>query len=252
LTRFCSARLQAGTLKSSRCPPEGGRYINQNRVLKQDLNGRTNQQGRTRTCLLFLLSLCIRLLTSGMLSPAPNGDQNYQEENMSIAQSFLPEFDHEMQSTRKLLECVPDGKFSYKPHEKSMTLGHLASHVAQIPEYVISTIRLERLDFTGSEKPFEATTRKELLDAFDAKSAEARNALSGASDEEMAKIWTLTYKGQQIFSLPRAAVLRSMCLNHLYHHRGQLGVYLRLNNVAIPGMYGPSADEMNMFNAQSA
>jgi len=187
-----------------------------------------------------------------MLSPAPNGVQNYQEENMSIAQSLLPEFDHEMQSTRKLLECVPDGKFSFKPHEKSMTLGHLASHVAQIPEYVISTIRLERLDFTGSEKPFEATTRKELLDAFDAKSAEARSALSGATDEDLAKIWTLTFKGQQIFSMPRAAVLRSMCMNHLYHHRGQLGVYLRMNNVAIPGMYGPSADEMNMFNAQSA
>lgn len=172
---------------------------------------------------------------------------------MPIAQSLLPEFDHEMQSTRKLLECVPDGKFGFKPHEKSMTLGHLASHVAQIPEYITSTIRLERMDFDGSEKPFEAATRKELLEAFDAKSAAARQALAGVSDEELVKVWTLTFKGQQIFSLPRAAVLRSMCLNHLYHHRGQLGVYLRMNNVAFPGMYGPSADEMNMFNnAQSA
>lgn len=172
---------------------------------------------------------------------------------MPIAQSLLPEFDHEMQSTRKLLECVPDGKFSFKPHEKSMTLGHLASHVAQIPEYITSTIKLERMDFDGSEKPFEAATRKELLEAFDAKAVAARQALAGVSDEELSKIWTLTFKGQQIFSLPRAAVLRSMCLNHLYHHRGQLGVYLRLNNVAFPGMYGPSADEMNRFNsAQSA
>ena len=171
---------------------------------------------------------------------------------MPIAQTLLPEFDQEMKSTRKLLECVPDGKFAFKPHEKSMTLGQLASHVAQIPEYVTSTIRLERLDFTGEEKPFAATTRKELLDTFDEKSAAARQALSGATDEELAKIWTLAFKGQQIFSMPRSAVLRSMCMNHLYHHRGQLGVYLRMNNVAIPGMYGPSADEMHLFNAQSA
>ena len=171
---------------------------------------------------------------------------------MPIAQMLLPEFDQEMKSTRKLLECVPDGKFGFKPHEKSMTLGQLASHVAQIPEYVTSTVRFEKLDFDGSEKPFAATTRKELLDAFDAKSAAAREALSGVSDEELAKTWTLSFKGQQVFSMPRAAVLRSMCLSHLYHHRGQLSVYLRMNNVAIPGMYGPSADEKSMFNAQSA
>jgi uncharacterized damage-inducible protein DinB len=171
---------------------------------------------------------------------------------MPIAQSLLPEFDHEMQSTRKLLECVPDGKFDYKPHEKSMKLGQLASHVAQIPEYITSTIQKERMDFTGQEKPFAAATRKELLDAFDAKSAAARQALAGVSDEDLMKIWTLTYMGQQIFSMPRVAVLRGMCLNHLYHHRGQLGVYLRLNNVAIPGMYGPSADEMAQSQAKNA
>ncbi|HXC32349.1 MAG TPA: DinB family protein [Verrucomicrobiae bacterium] len=171
---------------------------------------------------------------------------------MPIAQSLLPEFDHEMQSTRKLLECVPDGKFGYKPHEKSMTLGQLASHVASIPEYVTSTIQKERLDFTGQEKPFAGATRKELLDAFDAKTAAARQALAGVSDEDLMKIWTLTYMGQQVFSMPRVAVLRSMCMNHLYHHRGQLGVYLRMNNVAIPGMYGPSADEMAQWQAKTA
>lgn len=171
---------------------------------------------------------------------------------MPIAEMLLPEFDMEMKSTRKLLECVPDGKFAFKPHAKSMSLGQLASHVAQIPEYITSTIRLERLDFDGSEKPFEAKNRQELLDTFDAKAAAARAALAGVSDQELAKIWTLSFKGQQIFSLPRAAVLRSMCLSHLYHHRGQLGVYLRMNDVAIPGMYGPSADEMHMFQAQNA
>ena len=171
---------------------------------------------------------------------------------MSIAQTLLPEFDQEMKSTRKLLECVPDGKFAFKPHEKSMSLGQLATHVAQIPEYVTSTIRLERLDFTGDEKPFQPATRKELLEAFDSKAAAAREALAGVSDEDLAKVWTLGYKGQTVFSMPRAAVLRAMCLSHLVHHRGQLSVYLRMNDVAIPGMYGPSADEMHLWQAKGA
>ena len=171
---------------------------------------------------------------------------------MTIAQTLLPEFDQEMANTRKMLERVPDGKFDYKPHEKSMTLGRLAAHTCEIPSYASGALRLERMDFTGEEKPFSPATRKELLEAFDKHVKEARELLSKATDEELAKIWTLTYKGQQIFALPRSAVLRSMVMNHLIHHRSQLGVYLRLNNVAIPGMYGPSADEMNMFNAQGA
>ena len=171
---------------------------------------------------------------------------------MAIAQMLLPEFDQEMANTRKMLECVPDGKFDFKPHEKSMTLGRLAAHTAEIPSYVSGTLRVERMDFTGEEKQFSPTTRKEMLEAFDKHVVEARALLSKATDEDLAKVWTLTYKGQQIFSLPRAAVLRAMCMNHLIHHRAQLGVYLRMNNVAIPGMYGPSADEMNMFNAQTA
>lgn len=171
---------------------------------------------------------------------------------MPIAQTLLPEFDQEMKSTRKLLECVPDGKFDYKPHEKSMTLGRLAAHVAEMPNYMISTLTLEKLDFTGEEKPFTPATRQELLEAFDKTAAEARDLLANATDEDLAKLWTLSFKGQQIFSMPRAAVLRNLCLNHLYHHRGQLGVYLRMNNVEFPGMYGPSASEMKMFNTQSA
>ena len=171
---------------------------------------------------------------------------------MSIAQMLLPEFDQETKNTRKLLECVPDEKFNYKPHEKSMTLGQLASHVAEMPYYMISTLRQERLDFTGEEKRVQPANRKELLESFDELSSEARDLLSKATDEELAKIWTLTYKGQQIFSMPRTAVIRSMVISHLIHHRGQLGVYLRLNNVEFPGMYGPSADEMKHWQAQGA
>jgi uncharacterized damage-inducible protein DinB len=171
---------------------------------------------------------------------------------MPIAQMLLPEFDQEVKNTRRLLECVPDGKFDYKPHEKSMTLGRLASHVAEIPMYMTSTLRLEKLDLTGEEKRVEPKTRKELLESFDKLSAEARELLSKATDEELARIWTLTFKGQQVFSMPRSAVLRSMVISHLIHHRGQLGVYLRLNNVEFPGMYGPSADEMKQWQAKSA
>ena len=133
-----------------------------------------------------------------------------------------------------------------------MTLGRLAAHVAEMPNYLVSTLRHERLDFTGEEKSFAPATRKELLEAFDKSSAEARELLAKATDEELAKIWTLTYKGQQIFSMPRTAVVRSMVISHLIHHRGQLGVYLRLNNVEFPGMYGPSADEMRLWQAKTA
>jgi uncharacterized damage-inducible protein DinB len=177
---------------------------------------------------------------------------NIGRKNMSIAQALLPEFDQEMKNTRKLLECVPDGKFAYKPHEKSMTLGKLASHVAELPSYMISTLRLEKLDLSGQEKQADPATRQEILAAFDKTVVEARELLSKASDEDLMKIWTLTYMGQQIFSMPRVAVLRTMCLSHLYHHRGQLGVYLRMNDVEFPGMYGPSADEMKMWQANSA
>jgi uncharacterized damage-inducible protein DinB len=171
---------------------------------------------------------------------------------MPIAQMLLPEFDQEIANTRKMLDRVPDGKFDFKPHEKSMSLGRLAAHVGELPTYATATLQLEKLDLTGEEKPFSPATRQELLTAFDKNVAEARQLLSKATDEELSKIWTLTYKGQQIFSLPRAAVLRGMVMNHLIHHRAQLGVYLRLNNVEIPGMYGPSADEMKNFSAQSA
>ena len=171
---------------------------------------------------------------------------------MKLTELFIAQLDAEAGRTRGALERTPAGKDDWKPHEKSMTLGRLAAHTCEIASYTTATIRFEKLDFTGEEKPFSPATRKELLDAFDKYVVEARKLLSKATDEDLMKTWTLNYKGNQIFSMPRAAVLRMMVMSHLIHHRSQLGVYLRLNNVEIPGMYGPSADEMNMFNAQSA
>jgi uncharacterized damage-inducible protein DinB len=162
---------------------------------------------------------------------------------MTIAETLLPEFDHEMSSTRKLLECVPDGKFAWKPHEKSMALGRLASHVAEIPSYVTVTINLPALEIGPGHQPFNVASKAEILAAFDKNVADARAALAGASDENLTQPWSLIFGGHTAFTMPRAAVLRNMAMNHLIHHRAQLGVYLRLNDVAIPGMYGPSADQ---------
>lgn len=162
---------------------------------------------------------------------------------MTISQMLLPEFDQEMANTRKLLACVPDDKFSWKPHEKSMALGRLASHVAEMPGWAIPTMQQDQLEIAVGEKPFCAENRAELLDKFDQNVAAARPLIEGASDETMAREWALIYGGNKIFSMPKSGVLRGMVMNHMIHHRGQLGVYLRLNEIAVPGMYGPSADE---------
>lgn len=166
---------------------------------------------------------------------------------MSIGQSLLPEFDQEMQNTRKTLERVPDNKWSWKPHEKSGTLGWLAAHVGTVPEWIKVTLNTEELDYAPvdgpSYEPPKIENRAQLLAAFDKGVAEARAAIEKANDADFAKNWTLLGGGQTIFTMPRIACIRSMCLNHLYHHRGQLTVYFRLLGVAVPGLYGPSADE---------
>jgi uncharacterized damage-inducible protein DinB len=163
---------------------------------------------------------------------------------MTISQMLLPEFDQEMASTRKLLACVPDDKFSWKPHEKSMALGRLASHVAEMPAWAVPTMEQDTLEISPDQKPFLATTTAELLAAFDKNVAAARALIEAASDETMARDWAFFYAGNKIFNAPKSSILRGMVMNHLIHHRGQLGVYLRLQNIPIPGMYGPSADEM--------
>ncbi|HVW86791.1 MAG TPA: DinB family protein [Bryobacteraceae bacterium] len=171
---------------------------------------------------------------------------------MTISEMILPEFDQEMANTRKLLACVPDDKLSWKPHPKSMALGRLASHVAELPHWAVETIGRERLELTPGMTAFNAASAAEILEAFDRNVAAARQAIAGASDADLGVPWSLVFGGQTIFTMPRATVLRSVVMNHLIHHRAQLGVYLRLNEIAIPGMYGPSADENNMFGSANA
>ena|SRR5450432_4025118 len=166
---------------------------------------------------------------------------------MSIAQMMLSEFDQEAKNTRKTLERVPDDKWNWKPHDKSGTLGWFASHIANLPNWTTVTVNSEQLDFAPVNGPAYATpktnNRKEILEAFDKYTAEARAALVSASDEHLMEPWSLLMGGKVLFTMPRAAVLRGMCFNHLIHHRGQLTVYLRLLDVPVPGLYGPSADE---------
>jgi uncharacterized damage-inducible protein DinB len=166
---------------------------------------------------------------------------------MTIGQSMLGEFDQEMQSTRKVLERVPDDKWGWKPHEKSGTVGWLAGHVATLPGWTTMTIKTEELDYAPvngpSYQPPKIENRKDLLAVFDKEAAEARAALASVSDAELMKGWKLLAGGKEIFTMPRVACIRGMVMNHLIHHRAQLGVYFRLLDIAVPGLYGPSADE---------
>jgi uncharacterized damage-inducible protein DinB len=166
---------------------------------------------------------------------------------MTIGQSMLAEFDQEMQGTRKVLERCPDEKWNWKPHEKSGTLGWLAGHITTMVSWLPTTLNTEELDYAPvggpSWQPPKIDNRKALLAEFDKNVKESRAALAGVSDAEMMKNWKLLAGGQEIFTMPRAACIRGMVLNHHIHHRAQLIVYFRLLNIAVPGLYGPSADE---------
>jgi uncharacterized damage-inducible protein DinB len=163
---------------------------------------------------------------------------------------LLPEFDQEMANTRKTLERVPDDKLGWKPHAKSGTLGWLAAHLTNIPNWATLTIGKDELDLAPAgqapQPPAAPKNRKELLEAFDKAVTEARAAISRTSDADFMKPWTLLKTGQNLMTMPKAAVMRSFVMNHLIHHRAQLGVYLRLNDIPVPSIYGPSADENPM------
>jgi hypothetical protein len=189
---------------------------------------------------------------------------------MALRDALLPEFDHEMANTRKTLERVPDDKLDWKPHVKSTAMGGLATHLGNLPTWANHTIAEDALDLAPRAKPAALSrglqvlnprtadaapegkplppapavkTRKELLELFDSNVTNARAAIATASDEDLFKPWTLLNNGKQILTLPKIAVLRSFVMNHNIHHRAQLGVYLRLNDIPVPSIYGPSADE---------
>jgi len=165
----------------------------------------------------------------------------------SMSQSLLPEFDHEMANTRKVLERVPDDRPDYRPHQKSMTIARLAGHLTDIPWWAVATLTANEYDMQPpgdvAREHYVMTTRDDLLARFDREVATARAALTATTNAALLQPWTLKHAGHAIFSMPRASVLRSFVLNHNVHHRAQLGVYLRLNDVAVPSIYGPSADE---------
>ena len=165
---------------------------------------------------------------------------------MTISQSLLPEFDQEMASTRKVLERIPDDKLDWKAHPKSNTIRWVGTHLATIPSWTGYTLQQDSLDVNpgGQEmRTTPAASRDEILERFDRNVAQARKDIASTSDAEFAKMWTLLNNGTAMFSLPKAAVLRSFVFNHIIHHRGHLCVYLRLNDIPVPGLYGPSADE---------
>jgi uncharacterized damage-inducible protein DinB len=166
-----------------------------------------------------------------------------------ITQSLLQELEFEIPATRKTLERVPE-KLDWSPHPKSMTLGRLAQHVAEIPDWAVKAITLDELDLAppGATpyKPPVLNSTAALVAEFDKNIAAAKAALGGTNDHHMSQPWSLKMGGKTILTLPRLAVIRNFVLNHNVHHRAQLGVYLRLNNVPVPSVYGPSADEGQM------
>ncbi len=162
---------------------------------------------------------------------------------MRMTDGLAMELEHEAKSLRKALSRVPDDKLAWKPHERSMSMGMLASHLAEIPGWVLPTLHQDELEMPADYKPWTAAANAELLDRFESNLKKALEALRGYPDEKLMQTWTLRSGGLTFFALPRGVVLRSMILNHLVHHRGQLTVYLRLNNIPVPAVYGPSADE---------
>ncbi|MBV9770465.1 MAG: DinB family protein [Bryobacterales bacterium] len=166
---------------------------------------------------------------------------------MKISETLLPEFEQEMANTRKVLERVPFDKLTWKPHPKSMTLGALSAHIANMAEWANLTIKDDSFDYAPEGgAPYQTPTfasNKELVEAFDKGVAQARSSLAAADDQRLLAPWSLMAGGKTMMSMPRVAVLRTFVMNHIIHHRAQLGVYLRLNDIPVPAIYGPSADE---------
>ena len=168
---------------------------------------------------------------------------------MPLTELLLPEFDQEMTATRRVLERVPDGRTSWRPHPKSMTLGRLATLLAELPGWVVNALTRDELDIMppgGPPLKFEALeSTARILELFDRNVASARAALARASDVEFRRPWAFKVAGRTVTTNPKYEVYRRTVLNHIAHHRGQLTVYLRLNDAPVPAVYGPTADEPN-------
>jgi uncharacterized damage-inducible protein DinB len=166
---------------------------------------------------------------------------------MAIVDTLLGEFDQEMDNTRKMLERIPEGKLGWKPHAKSMPMGRLADHIAEMVGWITDSMNKDVTDIAGYQPPPEPKLPREIVEKLDRNRVAARKALAATTDQAFQRQWKLTSGDKVFFEMPRIAMYRSLIMNHIIHHRAQLSVYLRLNEVAVPGMYGPSADEANMF-----
>jgi uncharacterized damage-inducible protein DinB len=162
---------------------------------------------------------------------------------MTMSASLLQEFDQEMAIARKVIERLPEDKYDWAPHKKSMTAGRLASHIADMIGWVPECITQDSLDLAARPEPFCATSRAELLAAFDKNVADAHRSIEGTSDEALMKPWSALKGEQTLITVPRIVVIGTFVTNHIIHHRGQLSVYLRLTDTPVPSIYGPSADE---------
>ncbi len=163
---------------------------------------------------------------------------------MPIGQGLLNEFENESALTRRCLERIPEDKFDYKPHEKNLTMVALASHIVDMPEWGTQTLDTPEMDIDPETyKPWIAESTADLLAKWDEHADGLKKRLARSTDEEMMVPWALKMGGQEVFRLPRVAVLRSMIFNHMIHHRAQLTLYFRLLDLSVPAIYGPSADE---------
>ena len=167
---------------------------------------------------------------------------------MSLADILLPIFDHEMRSTRTVLERIPEDKPGFKPHEKSMAMGRLAVHVARLPRFAVAILTTPSMDLATNKWPeLIYESREKLLAEFDGAAAEARALLQAVTEPQLNQPWKLAWGEKTITNLPRGVLYHTLFLNHLIHHRAQLGVYLRLNDQPVPALYGPSADDSMGF-----
>lgn len=162
---------------------------------------------------------------------------------MALKDALLPEFDQEMATARRVIERLPEDRYDWTPHQKSMTGGRIASHIAEMTTWGTLAIKQDSLDLAGERQPFNAASRAELLATFDRNAAECRSAIEGADDATLMQPWSLVNGSETIATMPKVSVIRMFVLNHIIHHRGQLSVYLRLTDTPVPSIYGPSADE---------